>query len=280
MGKRIGKCALCGKECELTFEHIPPRAAFNSAPVRPVSGLELLKNDSVEGEDRMPWEIDGLPYENQQKGMGRYSLCQTCNNNTGSWYGDAYITFAQRAHVAIKHFLSDEQMVVGFKELYPLRIIKQILSMFCSINSMSIVDPRFEPIRKFVLDRNAVGLDKLKYKLCIYFTNSTLIKYAGLTVLLKLQQPGIRTMAMSEITAYPFGFILYFDPVETWEYRGIDITAFADFNYDDMATIGFPWNIIEMNDIFPEHFRTKEEIIKCVEENKKWSKEHEQHTQT
>ena len=60
----------------------------------------------------------------------------------------------------------------------------------------------------------------------------------------------------------------------------IDITKFADFNYDDMATIGFLWNVVEMNDIFPEHFRTKEEIMKCVEENKKWSKEHEQHTQT
>ena len=68
MRKRFGNCALCGKECELTFEHIPPRAAFNSAPVRPVSGLELFKNDSAGGKDRLPWEIDGLPYENQQKG--------------------------------------------------------------------------------------------------------------------------------------------------------------------------------------------------------------------
>lgn len=280
MRKHFGRCALCGKECELTFEHIPPRAAFNSTPIRPVSGSELFKNGSAKDEERMPWEIGGLPYENQQQGMGRYSLCQTCNNNTGSWYGDAYVAFAQRAYTAIKKFQSDEQTIIGFKELYPLKIIKQVLSMFCSINSMAIVDPRFEPIREFVLDKNAVGLDKTKYKLCVYFTDSTLVKYAGLSVSLKLQQSGVRTMAMSEITAHPLGFILYFDPVDMWEYQGIDITKFADFNYDDMATIGFLWNVVEMNDIFPEHFRTKEEIMKCVEENKKWSKEHEQHTQT
>ena len=64
MGKRFGKCALCGKECELTFEHIPPRAAFNSAPARPVSELELLRNDYAEDKGRMPWEIGGLLYEN------------------------------------------------------------------------------------------------------------------------------------------------------------------------------------------------------------------------
>jgi SNF2 family DNA or RNA helicase len=50
VGKHWGKCALCGKECELTFEHIPPRAAFNSTPARPVSGVEVLteKNLSVQ----------------------------------------------------------------------------------------------------------------------------------------------------------------------------------------------------------------------------------------
>ena len=74
MAKHFGKCALCGQECELTFEHIPPRAAFNSTPTKPVSGEELLDDD------RMPWDTTGLKYTNQQKGMGRYSLCPKCNN--------------------------------------------------------------------------------------------------------------------------------------------------------------------------------------------------------
>ena len=48
MGKHFGKCALCGKECELTFEHIPPRRAFNSTPARPVSGEEIFNVHRIE----------------------------------------------------------------------------------------------------------------------------------------------------------------------------------------------------------------------------------------
>lgn len=30
MAKRVkGTCCICGQEADLTFEHIPPRAAFN-----------------------------------------------------------------------------------------------------------------------------------------------------------------------------------------------------------------------------------------------------------
>ncbi len=95
MKNHFGKCALCGKECELTFEHVPPRAAFNSTPTRPVSENEIFKEEVINDKERMPWDTEGLKYQNQQQGMGRYSLCHECNNNTGSWYGDAYITFAR-----------------------------------------------------------------------------------------------------------------------------------------------------------------------------------------
>ena len=37
MPKKYGHCALCGKCGELTFEHIPPKSAFNKTPVKPVT---------------------------------------------------------------------------------------------------------------------------------------------------------------------------------------------------------------------------------------------------
>lgn len=76
MSKRPqGKCALCRKECELTFEHIPPRTAYNSRPIKSVSGDKIM-NDN----ERMPCEISGLHYTNQQQGMEKFSLCKKCNN--------------------------------------------------------------------------------------------------------------------------------------------------------------------------------------------------------
>ena len=258
--KPRGKCALCGRECTLSFEHIPPRSAFNSTPARPVCGMDILTDREKE---RMPWDTEGLRFENQQKGMGKYSLCESCNNNTGTWYGDAYVTFSHIAHMALKNRTAEDLNGIGFHEIYPLRFIKQILSMFCSINDPEL--PNLEPIRKFVSDKYAVGLDKTKYKLCMYFTESNLIKHAGLSFVMKTIENKIELMAMSEITAYPFGFILYFDPTENWEYHGTDITICADYDYDFKATIEMPWRIEEMNDFFPESFRSKEEIIKRFE---------------
>ena len=262
MKNYYGKCALCGLECELTFEHIPPRGAFNSSPARPVSGTELFKEEVLNNETRMPWDTSGMHYDNQQQGMGRYSLCKTCNNNTGGWYGDSYVVFAKTVHTAMMNRTPNDPNGIGFREFYPLRFIKQVLSMFCS--TMRPDDPQMEEIRKFVLNKEATGLNKKKYKLCLYFTESTVMKHSGLTVVLRGDLQHLESMAMAEITAYPLGFILYFNPTDTWEYKGTDITECADFAYDEKADVVFPWTIKEMNDIYPETFRSRDEIRKCM----------------
>ena len=43
----------------------------------------------------------------------------------------------------------------------------------------------------------------------------------------------------------------------------------ADVDFNTKANIEMPWRIEEMNNFLPEDFRTKEEIIKCMEENQK-----------
>ena len=125
------------------------------------------------------------------------------------------------------------------------------------------------------MDKTAKGLDKTKYRLNMYFTKSNLVKYAPLSVVIKLDDNKVQSMAVSEITAYPLGFILIFDPIKDREYDGVDITFFSDCDYDELANIEIPLCIKEMNDIFPMHYRSKEEIKQCVEENKKWSKEND-----
>ena len=261
MSKHYGKCALCKKESELTFEHIPPRAAFNSSPAKPISGDKMLQDD-----DRMPWNLEGLQYSNQQRGMGRFSLCKECNNNTGTWYGDAYRVIARIVNCALKQGVTADTKGIGIKDVYPLQFIKQVLSMFCSINNYD--DSRMDNLRRFVSDKKKTGIDKTKYRICMYFTQSNLMKYAPLSVVLRATNNGYESMALSEITSYPFGFILYFDPVETWSYDGIDITDFANCQYIDKADIEIQLCIKEMNDYFPTFYRSKEEIMECIEQNK------------
>lgn len=254
------KCALCRKECKLTFEHIPPKASFNSTPAKPVSGDKIITDD-----ERMPWDISGLQYTNQQRGMGKVSLCKECNNNTGAWYGSEFNLISHIMHQTLSEYISDKVNGIGIKEVHPLRFLKQVISMFCSINNFE--DIRMEGLRKFVLNKAETGLDKTQYKICMYFTRSSIMKYAPLSVVLKTNGSTLESMALSEITAYPLGFILYFAPSDTWEYDGIDITNFADCNYDDKADIEMPLCIQEMNDLFPTFYRSKEDIQKCIDEN-------------
>ena len=264
MSKNIsGKCALCGKECNLSFEHIPPKAAFNSNPVKPVTAETILNH-----EENAPWDTEGLPYSNQQQGMGLYSLCPECNNNTGSWYGEEYINLTHKIHYVFRNFESTENKLITLKDIYPARIIKQVLSMFCSINTNYSA---IEDLKHFVINKESVGIDKSKYKICMYFTKSHVTKYSPLSGLLNIQKA--KHDLVSEITAYPLGFIMYFKPSNDLEYEGVDITSFCDYSYDDCGTFQMPLIVLEVNNFLPLDYRTKEEIMQCVEENREWEKQ-------
>ena len=93
------KCRLCGEIKPLTFEHVPPKSAFNNRSVKLITGHELFKE---EYENRLPWEDEGLYGKIQQKGRGGDYLCQECNNNVGSWYVPGYLKFIQIVGAASK----------------------------------------------------------------------------------------------------------------------------------------------------------------------------------
>ena len=287
MNKHYGKCALCGQECELTFEHIPPRAAFNNIPSKYYSAQEILNRHG-----KMPWDFSGLKYTKQQRGSGAYTLCAKCNNLTGTWYGNDYQDAIMQIGAALIELSERENKKVKIRinKIYALRFIKQVLSMFCSINSSeslqqySTIDDNFDSsiypqplkllcdsvkvfddIRKFVLDKNAAGLDKEKIKLCMYLVNSGINKQNAIIAKMNIQKNEI-TIA-SEISSFPVGYILYLFPSDNQLYTGFDITSLADYKYDDLIYMEFPYKLYESNTIITDDFRTKEEIEKTVNEN-------------
>lgn len=287
-------CALCGKYFDdLSFEHIPPKSAFNNNPAKGYSGKELI------GKNSAPWITDGLQFENMQKGMGKYSLCHECNNNTGSWYVNAYQKFAMIFSDILKENEDRPNVGVKINNMFPLQIIKQVISMFCSINQdinfsscndiqtqemnemptilQTMIGAQYalikaskslDELREFVLDKESTNLDSNKYKLCICQTNSKICKYNGLSSIMNLDNNSF--VAVSEITAYPFGFILYFNPPKDLNYKGVDITSFASCNYDDKADIYLPITIYEVNSWMPLDYREKAKILKCIDDANKF----------
>ena len=84
MARKVhGICCICGKESDLTFEHIPPRAAFNHFNLKLYDFWGYLTQNKTR-------------YQSLQNGAGRYSLCASCNNRTGEWYGAAFAEFVSQ----------------------------------------------------------------------------------------------------------------------------------------------------------------------------------------
>ncbi|MEN6417955.1 MAG: hypothetical protein ABFC73_03445 [Clostridiaceae bacterium] len=259
----IGKCALCGCEAEMTFEHIPPRSCFNSAPAKSVTGNEIIA--SLSNHHRNPWDVKGLPYGNQQRGMGCSVLCAKCNSSTGKWYGESYASLVHSVHKVIRENEIHVPSMLDFfiKGVYPLRIVKQILSMTCSINYPYYEDDRFRKLADFVLEKNASGIDKESFRIYLYIAYNHQIKYWPLTVLIK-KIPGNDEYipdTVSEIFAYPLGFVVCFNPNPQIGHPGIDITSFCDFKYGQMCNLDFSVPVLESNSVSPCDYRSKKEII-------------------
>ena len=112
MARKVhGICCICGKESDLTFEHIPPRAAFNHFNLKLYDFWGYLTQNKTR-------------YQSLQNGAGRYSLCASCNNRTGEWYGAAFAEFVSQG---MQYYKSGATGIVGVPyTFYPLRVLKQV----------------------------------------------------------------------------------------------------------------------------------------------------------
>lgn len=269
--KHPGKCKLCGEFKELTFEHVPPRKAFNSHAVMVFPFEEVMK--TFTGEDgRMPWELSGLQGKIQQKGSGDYYLCRQCNNDTGSWYIEEYNNLAAGLHycINVENFAVGNKYSVTIKNIYPLRVFKAMLTMLCDINFNCMGDP---DLREFLLSKGNNSFDSNKYSLCLYLVSPQMSRINGITCSANIHN---NTHILStEINSYPIGFVLYIDSEDSASKFGVNVTSWAQYGYDeqcDITLIDVPF--IEINSQTPLDYRTKEELISCIEENKKFENEY------
>jgi len=106
MGSQVvtGKCHLCGGFGKLSFEHSPPKKAFNDDSVLYVEMATLLAGG----------DIDVLTGKIHQRGVGSYTLCDSCNNWTGSCYGGAFVDLAKQGMVYLQSVRSAGEFQLPF----------------------------------------------------------------------------------------------------------------------------------------------------------------------
>jgi len=113
--KNEGKCHICGNVGPLSFEHVPPRRAFNERPVIKAQFEDIV---GLGPDEPIRGKI-------QQRGMGEYTLCPTCNNNTGSWYGKNFVDWCYQGFEILLRSKGKPSLIY-LNYLFPLRILKQI----------------------------------------------------------------------------------------------------------------------------------------------------------
>lgn len=264
--KHPGKCKICGRTKELTAEHIPPKHAFNSSNVVVLPFDEVIK--IITGSNgRMPWETKGLKGTTQQGGHKKYCLCRECNNNTGSWYMRSYTELAHTMHAMIKQ----EGLSVGnlysfvIKGFYPLRVYKAMLTMICDLNNDCFGD---DELRKFLMNKESQNIDTSKYSLYMYLVSTQMPRISGLSAIANFTDPS-NPILVSEMSSYPIGFALYLDKPKNYTPFGINLEMFTEFSYNDKCDLhfyGMPY--LDINSQFPVDYRSKDEILACVQINK------------
>lgn len=223
MGKRKieGRCHLCGTYGPLTFEHIPPAAAFNKYPVIPLSHDQMFK--------LRPEESPKGPI--QRRGMGAYTLCERCNNDTGAWYGYNFAHWCYEGMAILKRSGGNPTLFhVSYS--YPLRILKQIVTMFFSLSTEQFRQKNEELVR-FVLNKEMKYLSP-QYKFFTYYNLEGRLRCSAPIAVLDTEKH--TTSAFAEITFPPFGYVMTLGTPPPDD-RLVDISGFARYGYYEYASI-------------------------------------------
>jgi hypothetical protein len=243
-------CRICGRDdARLSFEHVPPRAAFNNEQTR----LYGLDDWLQRGEDG---RLTGGRIA--QRGAGDFTLCEDCNNKTGSWYGNELARAARSGARILRESPLDEidasfdpmwaNVVFRQSETgpHPLRLIKQVVTMLLATSpiELSLAHPE---LGDFVLDRDQTGLpDRFQFYLALFA--GPMARTTGVAGVLDVERDRMDTLV--EVAFPPYAYVMTIDSPDTVAIPTSNITGCVDVGYNqrgDMENdllIGFghtPW---------------------------------------
>lgn len=243
-----GTCHICGTHGKLSFEHVPPKSAFNNREVVRVGFNEAI---TVGPYDHPKGRI-------QQGGAGAHTLCEPCNNTTGRWYAPAFADWCvQGAKILSKTNFNPRIFTIQY--VFPLRILKQIVTMFFSVNHVGLAGVNPELV-DFVLNRDRVYLPP-KYRFYAYFnrgSSTDKLRYA--TFMSKLNIYTGRMTLLSEISFPPYGYVFTIDS-EIPDRRLFDITHFSRYRYNDFKVQAMKPVVLDTATFVPGDYRTPKEIM-------------------
>jgi hypothetical protein len=223
-------CRLCGKWTQLTFEHVPPRGAFNDFPRWYPDTQELLDH-----------EVSGKPMSgritDEPRGAGAYTLCQRCNNKC-SRYAQHFISLT----VAWREALDAQvgKLVSRTHRTWRARVMKQIMAMFLSANPPGF-GQKNPDVRRYVSNAQEKGLPP-SIRIHAALTRELDARQAGVTGYMNISGP---SSTFSEIAFAPFVLMMTIDSAPP-DPRFVDITFFAASGYGDRQETHLQLPVLEL----------------------------------
>lgn len=250
--KHFGICRICGANTKLSFEHIPPKRAFNDNQV-----VFQTIYDGLQGR-----------YSKQRQGMGNYSLCETCNNNTGGWYGDSFVRWTQQGFEWLNKVGAASRLSLPFY-LMPLNVLKQILVMMLAMSTPARLN-YLEEIRRFVINKEQKYLPP-HLKVYAYFNRSGKPRFLSGAAVTRVDL-GETVYVDAEVALPPFGYVVVssFKPKSRMLPDMLDlydITWFSEFDYNIWTSVFLRLPVKETHEAFPLDYRTKTEVEEHYRQN-------------
>jgi hypothetical protein len=251
-----GKCHICGRIGPLSYEHVPPRAAYNDKPILLSSFEDIRKRENASG------DLDSIKGRIKQRGMGDYTLCGKCNSDTGAWYGHSYVAWAQQGMELAKYTAQAPSLGYTFR-IHPLQVLKQIVCIFLSANGGEFADKHADLV-KFVLDKRAQFINPTT-RIYAYYSLSGRVRKTGVAAAGSFDGGPFRVI--SEFAFVPFGYLMTFNS-EPPDNRLCDITGFNRFSYDDWQEIYIRLAILPIYTYFPGDYRDKATVLQQIQQSR------------
>lgn len=245
---KIGECCICRQKKELSFEHVPPQAAFNKQTV-------IHAKDCYSASNKRAYLANPRGPQSQ-KGMGGHSICEKCNNDTGGWYGGAYVGLAKL--VSDKLVKNPSSPIDVSAEIYPLRILKQAITCFFSVNGPLSNYTKSDDLVNFILDKDRQNFPVDKMRVYMFATRSG--RSRANSFMYQAIFGTDKQSYCSEYASAPLGFMLtlnYLSPLVDDLY---DISHFSQFGYDERSELNMTLAVKEIYSAYPGDYRTKQEL--------------------
>jgi len=224
----FGQCNICERQGKLSFEHVPNEKAYNDAKVIEYSFEDVfVKKENVKGK-----VIQG--------GIGEYTLCESCNSNTGSWYGKEYTDWAETCFDFLRTRTPSptepDEAIITLHNVYPLRFLKQVVVLFFSVAPN--LARTYPELKQYVLDKQNTQLPQdCRFFLNFYFGEKPKLKRWPLAAKISARQKGsqiipVASSILSEVAHPPFALTMS----DEAGFSGAgEITSFTKCGYEQLV---------------------------------------------